>query len=60
LIYISVFSDKNPVGIGQLFTKELMEELFGKNFTSIYYKEDPYPSDSPAHLLHFIFERKDL
>ncbi|KKR64996.1 MAG: hypothetical protein UU05_C0032G0024, partial [Candidatus Curtissbacteria bacterium GW2011_GWA1_40_47] len=58
LIYISVFSDKNPVGIGQLFTKELMEGLFGKNFTSIYYKEDPHLSDSPAHLLHFTFERK--
>src|SRR3989339_674531 len=58
LIYISVFSDKNPVGIGQLFTKELMEGLFGKNFTSIYYKEDPHLSDSPAHLLHFTFECK--
>lgn len=58
LVYLFVFSDKNPLGIGQLFTKELVEKIFGSNFKIQYFKEDPYPTDAPAHLLHFILERK--
>lgn len=54
LVYLSVFSDKNPLGIGQLFTKELVEKIFGPDFKIKYFKGDPYPTDAPAHLLHFI------
>lgn len=58
LAYLSVFSTKNPVGIGQLFTPELVEELFGKDFKTIFFEEDPFPTEAPAHLMHFIFEKK--
>lgn len=58
LVYLSCFSDKNPLGIGQLFTKELIEKIFGPNFKILYFQEDPYPNDTPAHLLHFILKRK--
>ena len=57
LIYLSVFSTKNPVGIGQLFTKKLVEDLFAKNFTIISFSQDPYPTQAPVHLMHFILER---
>ena len=58
LMYLSVFSDKNPQGIGQLFTREQVEELFGKYFDIVYFAEDPYPTPAPSHLIHFIMERK--
>ncbi len=58
LAYLSVFSTKNPIGIGQLFTPELVAELFGKSFKTIYFEADPFPTEAPAHLMHFIFERK--
>lgn len=58
LAYLSVFSTKNPVGIGQLFTPELVDELFGKGFKTIYFEEDLFPTEAPAHLMHFILERK--
>lgn len=58
LAYLSVFSTKNPIGIGQLFTPELVEELFGKDFKTIFFEEDPFPTEAPAHLMHFIFEKK--
>lgn len=58
LAYLSVFSTKNPVGIGQLFTPELVDELFGKDFKTIFFEQDPFPTEAPAHLMHFILERK--
>ncbi len=56
--YLSLFSIHNPVGIGQLFTKVLVEEIFGNNFSINQYSADPLRADLPAHLLHFIMERK--
>lgn len=55
-IYLTVFSQKNPLGIGQLFNKELVEKIFAA-FQTIKFREDPYPSPAPAHLLHFILKR---
>ena len=57
LVYLSVFSTKNPEGIGQLFTQELIKELFGQYFLILSFGQDPYPTTAPAHLLHFILER---
>lgn len=56
LLYLSVFSENNPVGIGQLFTKEAILEIFGDYFTIVYFDEDKF--EAPAHLLHFILKRK--
>ncbi|MEX0622184.1 MAG: class I SAM-dependent methyltransferase [Candidatus Woykebacteria bacterium] len=56
--YLSVFSDKNSPGFGQLFNQLLIEKIFGKDFTVLKCYEDPFPPYVPAHLLHFIFERK--
>ena len=58
LIYLSVFSTKNPVGIGQLFTKKSVEKLFGKHFQIRDFTQDAFPTNSPAHIMHFILERK--
>lgn len=58
LLYLSVFSEDNPIGIGQLFTKEKIKQIFGNYFSTVYFDEDPYPSQAPAHLLHFILKRK--
>lgn len=57
LIYLSVFSMRNPEGIGQRFTEEDIYELFGAHFNRLKKTEDPWPTNAPAHLLHFIFER---
>ncbi|OGD83277.1 hypothetical protein A2165_03760 [Candidatus Curtissbacteria bacterium RBG_13_40_7] len=58
LVYLSVFSMENPEGIGQRFTKDKIESIFGEIFSIDTYDEDPFPPDSPAHLLHFILRRK--
>lgn len=58
LIYLSVFSDKNPVGIGQRFTKEPVEKIFGSYFSILDFSQDPFPTQAPAHLLHFILQRQ--
>lgn len=58
LLYLSVFSDRNERDTGQTFTKELVNELFGPHFSEVSFKEDPYPYQSPSHLLHFIFEKR--
>ncbi len=57
LVYLSVFSTKNPEGIGERFTPELIKELFGQYFRILSASQDPYPTLAPAHLLHFILER---
>ena len=54
--YLSVFSKRNQEGIGQLFTEQLVEEIFGEAFSTLNFMQDP--SDEPAHLLHFIFKRR--
>ena len=59
LMYLHVFSTKNERSMGQLFTPEMIQELFGSDFTIIFSDEDPYPPKGyPVHLLHFIMERK--
>lgn len=58
LFYLSVFSNKNFEGVGQLFTPLLVKELFKENFEILNFKQDSYPNSLPAHLLHFIMERK--
>lgn len=57
LLYLSVFSEKNPFGIGQRFSEKLVHQLFGEYFQTIFFSEDPYPTQAPAHLLHFILDR---
>lgn len=57
LVYLSVFSEKNSLGIGQRFTKKKITDLFS-DFKIREFEEDPFPTPAPAHLLHFILERK--
>lgn len=57
--YLSVFSRRNLPGIGQLFSKKDVEELFGKNFSIIFSSSDALLSLAPAHLMHFILETKN-
>lgn len=57
LLYLSVFSEKSPFGIGQRFSEKLAHQLFGECFRTIYFSEDLYLVNAPAHLLHFIFEQ---
>jgi len=57
-MYIAVFSEKNPEGVGQRFARNAMADLFGRYFIPVRYTEDPYPSAAPAHLMHFILERR--
>ncbi len=58
LVYLSVFSTKNPIGIGQLFTKDLVKKLFGRYFEIVSYDEDA--QIYPAHLMHFVLERSQV
>ena len=55
--YLSVFSKRNPEGIGQLFTEQLVEGIFGEGFSTLNFNQDS-PTKAPAHLLHFIFKRR--
>ncbi|MBI2008431.1 class I SAM-dependent methyltransferase [Candidatus Amesbacteria bacterium] len=57
-IYLSVFSMKSPEGIGQRFTRGKIEDLFDQHFAIDHFADGPYPTDAPAHLLHFILRRK--
>lgn len=57
LVYLSMFSTKNPEGIGQLFTPELIKELFGPYFEILSFSQDSSLTTAPAHLLYFILER---
>ncbi|MFA5136026.1 MAG: class I SAM-dependent methyltransferase [Patescibacteria group bacterium] len=58
VMYLAVFSDKNSMGIGQMFTKKSVSDLFGDRFSIVYFQQDPYPTSAPAHLIHFILKRK--
>lgn len=58
LLYLSVFTKRNMPGIGQMFTKGDIKKIFGKNFRVIYFSQDPIFILAPAHLMHFILERK--
>lgn len=57
-IYLSVFSEHNPVGIGQLFSHDKVERLFTPHFIIEQQQSNPLPGRNPAHLLHFILKRK--
>ncbi len=57
-MYLAVFSQKNPEGIGQRFSRQKIRQLFEKHFKPVFFIADPYPSPAPAHLLHFILKRK--
>lgn len=57
-VYLAVFSTNNPQGIGQLFTKKLIEDFFHSHFSIIFFDQDPYPTEAPAHLLHVILKRR--
>lgn len=59
LVFLSVFSTKNPEGIGERFTPELVEKLFEDNFEILKNYTDPWPTDNPAHLHHFILKRQN-
>jgi ubiquinone/menaquinone biosynthesis C-methylase UbiE len=58
LIYLAVFSMKNPESIGQRFTKEKVDKLFGEDYEIVYFDEDPDHTPAPAHLLHFILKKQ--
>lgn len=60
LVYLSVFSRRNPLGIGQRFEKEDIEELFSPYFKTIDFFRDPLITIAPAHLLHFILQKKTI
>jgi len=57
LMYLHVFSTNNPSTNGELFTPELVKEVFAPHFTVLSSSADPYPPKYPVHLLHFILER---
>ena len=57
LMYLHVFSTKNPSTNGELFTEELVKEVFAPSFAILSSSADPYPPKYPVHLLHFILER---
>lgn len=58
LFYLVVFSMHNPVGIGQRFMPKTVTALFEPFFRVISIEADPFPTDSPAHLLHVTMERR--
>lgn len=57
LVYLSVFSSENPIGVGELFTPKSIKDLFGKYFSIISFAPDAYPTNTHLHLLHFVLER---
>lgn len=57
-MYLSVFSMRNHKDIGQRFTRASVGDIFGYYFSTEYADEDPYPTQSPAHLLHFILKHR--
>ncbi len=58
MLYLSVFSRRNHPGIGQRFSRSDVERGFGGVFEIARAVEDPWPTRSPAHLLHFILDRR--
>ena len=58
LVYLAVFSEKNPKLVMQTFNYQLIERLFKEYFKIISTSEDLYPKTTFAHLSYFILERK--
>lgn len=58
LLYLSVFTMQNPAGIGQRFSRTLLDRLFGPHFVALAADLDPWPTAAPAHLIHLILERR--
>ncbi|OGG08204.1 hypothetical protein A3D05_05720 [Candidatus Gottesmanbacteria bacterium RIFCSPHIGHO2_02_FULL_40_24] len=59
-LYLAVFSYRNPENIGQRFEKNDVVNEFYPFFKIKNYSEDPFEHFAPAHLLHFIMERKSI
>ncbi|KKS98100.1 MAG: methyltransferase [Candidatus Gottesmanbacteria bacterium GW2011_GWA2_43_14] len=57
LVYLAVFSENNPEGIGQRFTGKDIAALFGRYFRIIQTEKDKLPTTAPAHLLHLILKK---
>jgi ubiquinone/menaquinone biosynthesis C-methylase UbiE len=57
LFYLTVFSKKNPKGIGQMFDNREVEKIFSSHFKITYSSADKLSAKAPAHLLHFIMRK---
>lgn len=57
-VYLSVFTKRNISGIGQMFSKKDIEEIFGKDFFVVSFSQDSLFRPDPANLMHFILKRK--
>jgi SAM-dependent methyltransferase len=55
-MYLSVFSTRTGFADNR-FARHDIERLF-HGFAIVAFEEDPYPTQAPAHLLHFILQRE--
>lgn len=58
LLSVHAFSTRNREGIGHRFEKEDIERIFGEHFKLLEHNFDPWPTSAPAHLGHYLLEKK--
>lgn len=51
---LHAFTEHNPRGIGHRFSADDIARIFGPFFTLEEWSEDPWPTDAPAHLGHYL------
>lgn len=51
---LHAFTERNPRGIGHRFSAEDVARIFRGAFTVVKQREDPWPTDAPAHLGHYL------
>lgn len=59
LLYLNTFSSDSPNEVGFHFTKEEIEDIFGKNFKTLEYEKDEIAPTTPFTVQHFILKRVD-
>lgn len=57
LLSLHAFSTRNHSGIGHRFTPDDIERIFDSHFTLLEFSFDPWPTDAPAHLGHYVLQK---
>ncbi|MEX2054570.1 MAG: class I SAM-dependent methyltransferase [Candidatus Andersenbacteria bacterium] len=56
LLSLHAFTTNNHEDIGHRFTSDDIEKIFGERFTLLSHSTDPWPTNAPAHLGHYLLQ----
>jgi len=56
LLSLHAFTTNNHEDIGHRFERDDIEQIFGERFTLLEHNTDPWPTNAPAHLGHYLLQ----